>query len=274
MCGVLGLSALLLPGWTELRFVGMRVFSPLLLVTCAVVAALLVQQSRRGAEHATALLWGFGIIGLAVLHDVAADWGLIFSRSGVLWTHVGAVAFVTGVAYVTARHFVDRASIALTDRLTGLYRREIVVDALYREILRAARLSQSLAVVMLDIDNFKAVNDSLGHQAGDRVLAEVGRRLAHGGRAVDWLGRYGGEEFLAVLADSDVAGAELAAERIRQAVSAVPIDVGRATRLITLSAGVASYGGGAEWPTPEQLIGAADAALYRAKAAGRNQVRA
>ena len=272
--GVIGASALLLPGWTELRFVGTRVFDPLIVLTCVLTAALLVQQVRRGAEHAKALLWGLGIIAVTVIHDVAAEWGLLGSRAGVLWTHIGAVAFVTSVAYVTARKFVDTASIALNDRLTGLYRREIVLDALYREIRRAARTNQSLAVVMMDLDNFKAVNDSLGHQAGDRVLAEVGRRLATAGRAVDWLGRYGGEEFLAVLADSDIPGAELAAERFRQAVAALPIDVGRSPRPVTLSAGIASYDGGPEWPTPEQLIGAADAALYRAKAGGKNQVRA
>jgi len=271
--GAVGVSALLLPGWTELRFVGTHAFNPLILLTCVLAAALLVQQVRRGVEHAKALLWGLAIIGLTVLHDVAVEWGLLGSPSGVLWTHVGAVAFVTSLAYVTARQFVDTASIALNDRLTGLYRREIVVDALYREIRRAARTHQSLAVVMMDLDNFKAVNDSHGHQAGDRVLAEVGRRLATAGRAVDWLGRYGGEEFLAVLADSDVPGGEQAAERFRQAVAALPIDVGRAPRLITLSAGVASYDGGSEWPTPEQLIGAADAALYRAKAGGKNMVR-
>ena len=272
--GVLGVSALLLPGWTELRFVGTHGLSPLILLTCVLAAALLVQQVRRGVEHAKALLWGLAIITVTVLHDATAEWGLLGSRTGVLWTHVGAVALVTSLAYVTARQFVDTASIALNDRLTGLYRREIVMDALYREIRRAARTHQSLAVVMMDLDNFKTVNDSLGHQAGDRVLAEVGRRLATAGRAVDWLGRYGGEEFLAVLADSDIPGAELAAERFRMAVAALPIDVGRAARPVTLSAGVAAYDGGAQWPTPEQLIGAADAALYRAKAGGKNQVHA
>ena len=271
---VIGVSAPLLPGWSDLRFIGTHVFNPLVLVGCVLAVVLLVQQVRRGVEHAKALLWGLAIIGVAVVHDVAVEWGLLDWRGGVLWTHVGAVAFVTSLAYVTARQFVDTASIALNDRLTGLYRREIVLDALYREIRRAARTHQSLAVVMMDLDNFKTVNDSLGHQAGDRVLAEVGRRLATAGRAVDWLGRYGGEEFLAVLADSDIPGAELVAERFRQAVAALPVDLGRATRPVTLSAGVAAYDGGPEWPTPEQLIGAADAALYRAKAGGKNQVRA
>jgi two-component system cell cycle response regulator len=127
---------------------------------------------------------------------------------------------------------------------------------------------------MLDVDRFKQINDTLGHQAGDRVLAEVGRRMGEAGRAVDWLGRYGGEEFIAILAGADVAGARLAAERLRKAVSALPIATGRTAKTVTLSAGVATFVGNNpdEWPTTEQLVGAADAALYRAKNSGRDTV--
>ena len=269
---VLGVLALLLPGWGELRDAGMYLFDPGLLIACAVIVVLAVRQFQRGVEHAKVLLWGMAFLSVALVHDVFAEWGATPGPVGLPWMSVGAAAFVLSVGYVTARQFVDTAAIALYDRLTGLYRREVVMDALQREIRRAARTHQPLAVIMMDLDNFKTVNDSLGHQAGDRVLAEVGRRLASAGRAVDWLGRYGGEEFLAVLADSAGDGAEQAGERFCQAVGALPIDTGRATRAVTLSAGIASYDGGAQWPTPEQLVGAADAALYRAKAAGKNQV--
>ncbi|MFI5280320.1 MAG: GGDEF domain-containing protein, partial [Gemmatimonadales bacterium] len=135
-----------------------------------------------------------------------------------------------------------------------------------------ARVHQPLSVIMFDVDRFKLVNDTLGHQAGDRVLAEIGRRMLDAGRAVDWLGRYGGEEFIGVLAATDRAGGVLAAERIRNAVAALPIATGRTARTVTLSAGVSAYDGGEEWPTTEQLVGAADAALYRAKNSGRNCV--
>jgi diguanylate cyclase (GGDEF)-like protein len=270
----LGALALVLPGWGELRAAGMYVFNPSLLVACVVIVVLAVRQFQRGVEHAKVLLWGMAFLAVALVHDVFGEWGLTPVRLGLPWMSFGAAVFVLSIGYVTARQFVDRAAIALYDRLTGLARREVVMDALHREIRRAARTHQPLSVIMMDLDNFKLVNDSLGHQAGDRVLAEVGRRLATAGRAVDWLGRYGGEEFLAVLADSGLDGAELAGERFCQAVGALPIDTGRVTRAVTLSAGIAAYDGGAQWPTPEQLVGAADAALYRAKAGGKNQVHA
>ena len=227
---------------------------------------------RRGVEHAKVLLWGAAVLAVTLLHDAVREWSGT-AGVGLPWIYVGGVAFVVSVAYVATRRIVDTAAIALYDRQTGLYRREVVVDALRREIRRAARTRQPLALIMMDLDHFKTVNDSLGHQAGDRILAEVGRRLAEAGRAVDWLCRYGGEEFLAILAGSDSDGARLAAERFRSAVSALPIDAGRAQRTVTLSAGITTYDGGAEWPTVETLVGAADAALYRAKAEGRNQVR-
>jgi len=251
----------------------MYVFDPGLVVGSVVIVLLAVQQLRRGVEHAKLLLWGIGVLAVTLLHDVLGEWGVVPS-AGMPWIYVGAVFFVLTVALVTTRKIVDTAAIALYDRLTGLYRREVVLDALKREIRRAARTRQPLSLIMMDLDRFKSVNDSLGHQAGDRLLAEVGRRLAEAGRAVDWLCRYGGEEFLAVLAGSDAEGALQAAERFRAAVGALPIDVGRATRTVTLSAGIAGYDGSAEWPTVETLLGAADAALFRAKEAGRNQVMA
>jgi diguanylate cyclase (GGDEF)-like protein len=267
-----GIAGLVAPGWGELHALGTHLFSPLLLIGCAAVIVLAAQQLRRGTEHARVVLWGIGIFSVTLGHDVVREWSGI-AGLGLPWVFAGAVALVFSVAFVTTRKIVETATIALYDRLTGLYRREVVLDALKREIRRAARTREPLALIMLDLDHFKAVNDSLGHQAGDRVLAEVGRRLAEAGRAVDWLGRYGGEEFLGILAGSDADGARQAAERFRSAVAALPIDVGRAPRAVTISAGIAAYDGGAEWPTVETLVGAADAALYRAKEGGRNQVR-
>lgn len=265
----LGLVA---PGWGELRAMGRYLFDPALLLASITVVVLAVVQLRRGVEHAKLLLWGIGIFGATLLHDVLVEWG-VASNLGMPWIYAGAVFFVLTAAWVTSRKIVDTATLALYDRLTGLYRREVVLDALKREIRRAARTHQPLAVIMLDLDRFKNVNDSLGHQGGDRVLMEVGRRLTEAGRAVDWLCRYGGEEFLAVLAGSDAEGARYAAERFRSAVGALPIDAGRGARTVTISAGVAGYDGGESWPTVETLVGAADAALFRAKAAGRNTVQ-
>jgi diguanylate cyclase (GGDEF)-like protein len=262
-----------LQGWDALRLVGSWVLYPTLAVGAALTLGLAAQQMRQGAGQARVLLGGVTLLALTVVYDVVMDWGQVPVRPAFPWlTLVGSVAFVAGLVLTTAERFVESETAALYDRLTGLYRREVVLDALSREIRRAARMHQPLAVIMLDVDRFKQVNDTLGHQAGDRVLGEIGRRMVEAGRAVDWLGRYGGEEFVGVLASTDVQGAALAAERLRSAVAALPIATGRTTRTVTLSAGVAAYDGGAEWPTTEQIVGAADAALYRAKSAGRNCV--
>lgn len=264
--------ALLLPEWTQVRWVEQYLYNTGMLVGAAALVALSVAARQQDLRHATTLFWGCVALALAVLHDVARSWGWVPEWGG--WTIIvqyGAMGFVLSVALTTAGRFADTQTTALYDRLTGLYRREVVMDALTREIRRAARVRQPIAVIMLDIDHFKAVNDSIGHQGGDRVLVEVGRRLADAGRAVDWLGRYGGEEFLAVLAAAGVPGGHQAAERFRTAVSALPIGTGRAARTVTLSAGIAAYDGGEEWPTSEQLVGAADGALYRAKNAGRDR---
>ena len=263
--------ALLLPEWTQVRWVEQYLYDPGVVVGAAALVVLSVAARQRDLRHATTLFWGSVALALAVFHDVALSWGWLPEWGGsTILLQYGAIAFVLSVALTTAGRFADTQTTALYDRLTGLYRREVVMDALAREIRRAARVRQPIAVIMLDIDHFKTVNDSIGHQGGDRVLAEVGRRLADAGRAVDWLGRYGGEEFLAVLAATGGPGGLLAADRFRTSVSALPIGTGRAARSVTMSAGLAWYDGGEEWPTSEQLVGAADAALYRAKNAGRN----
>lgn len=264
---------LLFPGWVQLKALGSYLFSPAMLAGTLLVLFVLWQEYRRGVAHARPLLWGMAVLAVALFRDVAGDWGVISVGAGLPWTlRFGLVVWVLSLTIATAGKFTETQLTALYDRLTGLYRREVVLDALTREIRRAARTNQPLAVIIMDLDRFKSVNDSLGHQAGDRVLEEVGRRLAEAGRAVDWLGRYGGEEFLAVLATTDTPGAVHAAERLRHAVSALPITLGRTTRTLTLSAGVAAYDGGEEWPTTEELMGAADAALYRAKKDGRDRV--
>ena len=264
--------ALLLPDWSMVRWTERFVYNGAVLVAGAVLIALAVSARRRGVDHATALFWGSAALVATVAHDVALSWGMLPRwGGGAITVQYGAAAFILSVAFTTAAKFADSQTTALYDRLTGLYRREVVMDALAREIRRAARVHQPVAVIMADIDRFKAVNDSIGHQGGDRVLAEVARRLADAGRAVDWLGRYGGDEFIAVLAATGKPGGVQAAERFRAAVSALPIETGRTAHTLTLSAGVASYDGGEEWPTAEQLVGAADAGLYRAKESGRNR---
>lgn len=267
--------ALLLPDWDQLRWVQTYLLNPAALVLVMAGVGIALRQRLRGAEYTAPVLWGAVVLAVGVFHDVFASWGVITVATTYPWFLLaGAVAYVLGLVVAASHKVAEAETAALYDRLTGLYRREIVMDALQREIRRAARTQQSIAVIMMDVDRFKQINDTLGHQIGDKVLAEVGRRLGEAGRAVDWLGRYGGEEFIAVLASTGVDGARLAAERLRLAVAALPIATGRTARTITMSAGVAAFEGaeGGEWPTTEQLVGAADSALYRAKDQGRNMV--
>src|SRR4051812_5030390 len=161
---------------------------------------------------------------------------------------------------------------AVTDELTGLFNVRQFHSRLDGEIDRAERFGTPLSLVMLDIDKFKSVNDTHGHQQGDRVLVEVARVLRRLSRDVDLPARYGGEEMAVVLPQTDLAGAEQGAERMRAAIEAMQIPRldGGDLLPITASFGVASFPMQAADKTA--LIAAADAALYRAKRGGRNRV--
>ena len=175
---------------------------------------------------------------------------------------VGIARDVTELRQLEARE----RGIARTDHLTGLGNRRACEEAMAREVARATRENASVAFAMFDLDNFKDVNDTHGHQAGDAVLRAVAAILRQASRTSDLAGRWGGEELLAILPRSDVAGARAFADRVRASVAALD---GLASR-VTVSAGVA------EW-TRGQDVGAvlarADARLYEAKRAGRNCVR-
>jgi diguanylate cyclase (GGDEF)-like protein len=161
---------------------------------------------------------------------------------------------------------------AVTDELTGLANVRAFTSALDRELERSRRFDTPLALVMLDLDDFKRVNDTYGHQQGDEVLAQVAGVLRDISRELDTPARYGGEEMAVVLPQTDVDGAELLAERIREAVEALPVPRmrGGGALHVTASFGVASVPD--EAADRESLIAAADAALYRAKRGGKNRV--
>jgi diguanylate cyclase (GGDEF)-like protein len=161
---------------------------------------------------------------------------------------------------------------AVTDELTGLFNVRQFHSRLDGEIERAERFATPLSLVMLDIDKFKSVNDTYGHQQGDRVLVEVARVLRRLSRDVDLPARYGGEEMAVILPQTDLAGAEQGAERMRHAIENMQIQRldGGGLLPITASFGVASFP--AEGSDKTALIAAADAALYRAKDGGRNRV--
>jgi diguanylate cyclase (GGDEF)-like protein/PAS domain S-box-containing protein len=160
---------------------------------------------------------------------------------------------------------LERAS-ARTDKLTGLANRRGGEEAMTREMARAARENASVSLVLFDVDHFKKVNDTYGHEAGDTVLKAVAGVLREAVRASDLAVRWGGEELLAILPRADLQGARQFAERVRAAVAAL-------TGLpcpVTISAGVAEWARGLE---VAPVLARADARLYEAKHAGRNQVR-
>jgi diguanylate cyclase (GGDEF)-like protein len=162
------------------------------------------------------------------------------------------------------------ASQASTDSLTGVANRRMLDEELVLEWRRADRVGDSLAFVLLDLDNFKQVNDTHGHQAGDAVLRAVGQVLQTGVRQVDLAGRYGGEEFALILPETDLPGALKLAERLRAALETTSVELpdGKALQ-VTASFGVALKD---ELPSADELVAAADEALYAAKRAGKNRV--
>jgi two-component system, cell cycle response regulator len=159
---------------------------------------------------------------------------------------------------------------ATHDHLTYLLNRGVIVDLLERELVRTVREKGCTIVMLADLDHFKSVNDEHGHLVGDEVLREVARRLLGSARSYDFVGRYGGEEFLLVLNNCDTSHAMVRAEEVRKAVGGLPIQTERGPLPVTMSVGVISS---REWPGrgAQELLCEADAALYRAKASGRNR---
>jgi diguanylate cyclase (GGDEF)-like protein len=157
---------------------------------------------------------------------------------------------------------------AATDALTGLANNRSVGDTLNRMVAQAGRSKTPLTAIMFDLDHFKQVNDVHGHAKGDEVLATVAAVIASNVRESDFLGRYGGEEFVALLPDTDRGGGALLAEKLRKAIE--DLEIPDLDRRLSASFGVATLPGDAV--SSEQLLRAADRALYAAKRAGRNRV--
>ena len=162
-------------------------------------------------------------------------------------------------------------ALAVTDELTGLYNRRYFDRHLAVMLHKAQNQDRDMALMILDIDHFKAVNDTYGHDVGDAVLREFAGRLRRNIRGVDLACRFGGEEFVVLMPDTDFRQAELVAERVRQSIAerAFEVNAGRPLS-VTVSAGAALNESAAD--TPETLIKRADVALYRAKREGRNRV--
>jgi diguanylate cyclase (GGDEF)-like protein len=156
---------------------------------------------------------------------------------------------------------------AVTDGLTGLYNHAYLLQALRQEVLRSKRHGLTVALLLLDLDDFKRINDQRGHVEGDRVLMKAAAVVREGVREIDVAARYGGEEFAVVLPDTARLGALVVAERIRRRIEE---RFARSRSAVTLSGGIAVYPDDAG--TPADLIVQADAGLYAAKAAGKNRI--
>jgi two-component system, cell cycle response regulator len=161
---------------------------------------------------------------------------------------------------------------ATHDPLTSLFNRGVIVDLLGRELTRTRREKGCTVVMLGDLDHFKGVNDAYGHIVGDEVLREVARRLLTSARSYDFVGRYGGEEFLIVLNNCDSSQAVARAEEVRIGIASRPIQTARGPLSVTMSLGILAS---REWDLDlvEEILSETDQALYRAKADGRNCVR-
>lgn len=161
---------------------------------------------------------------------------------------------------------------ATHDAMTSLWNRGVIVDLLGRELSRSHRERSSTAILLCDLDHFKNINDTYGHSVGDEVLQEAARRLLASVRSYDFVGRYGGEEFLIVLNNCDPNCAFERGEEIRKAMAKRPVHTSSGPVGVTMSVGVLIS---VDWGLRpvEELLNEADAALYAAKAAGRNCVR-
>ena len=174
------------------------------------------------------------------------------------------------------RLYREQAQAAITDAITGLPNHRAIMSRIDEEVARCERAQSQCAMLFLDIDHFKRVNDTWGHRAGDAILREVAARLQSTLRLSDVVGRYGGEEFAILLPETDIVGASETAERLRLAIAAAPCiwqsedGSSNANIAITASIGVATYG--MHGTTREQLVECADHAMYRAKQGGRNRV--
>jgi diguanylate cyclase (GGDEF)-like protein len=182
------------------------------------------------------------------------------------------VAGQVALAIANARLYTRTRELTVTDELTAIHNRRHFQTMLHMEWKRAVRFHRALALIMIDVDHFKAFNDTFGHPQGDRVLKQIGSILKHNLREVDTVARFGGEEFVLLLPDTDKRGAIAVAEKARLLIERQRIvdENGKELRSVSISAGISAYPD--DVGEMDDLINFADIALYQAKDKGRNRI--
>ncbi len=163
------------------------------------------------------------------------------------------------------------AELSMTDPLTSLYNRRYLMERFDEEIERARRYAYPIACIMVDIDDFKQINDNYGHLQGDQALQQLALIMKNSNRVVDILARYGGEEFLMILPQTNLGGAETVAERFRQLIETARLVPGDPQQVLTVSLGASAYPA-KRIGSKEELLKRADEAMYEAKRLGKNRL--
>jgi diguanylate cyclase (GGDEF)-like protein len=267
MALLLSCGALAVPVLAALFFAEAATQYEVLLWLLALVPAFLLSYYRgwRGAATGTAAAMAAFALTQAGLVALDRDLQSIHRSTELL---LGLLGVAVGVGWLAERLLRDRGraqQLALLDELTGLPNRRYL-ELFLRSNFAAAQRGRAVAVVLFDIDRFKAYNDRHGHAAGDDALRKVAGVMRSVTRDMDLCGRWGGEEFLAVLTVADEHGATVFAERVRTRLEALPLD-----HAVSVSGGIACYR--PDMASLDELIAAADSALYRAKTDGRNRIR-
>jgi diguanylate cyclase (GGDEF)-like protein len=274
--GALGTAKFVLEGSVAITFATLLVLltgrqdSPFFFTFPLIVGGAALVVSPRVTFFLAAAATGAYIVAIAP----PGSGGLPPETVAVVGINVTALILLAYVAMVIAREQrrARDAAIRLStiDPLTGLYNRTFFFAAVEREIARSARSGRGFCLLMMDLDELKQINDRHGHFFGDRVLRGVGEVIRSGGRRIDTSARYGGDEFVVLLPETDPTGAYVLAEKFRQGVSELRVDVAGTVLQPSVSIGVVSYP--EDGRTSDELMITADSSMYRSKRAGKNRV--
>lgn len=247
---------------------GLKVLSLVFLLVCLGVTLysyFTISAQVSGMEKALLAVTGTAAVLTDSLSRIAS-----ISLIQLIFTSLFFVTLAISINYLLSAYFIEK-KFALVDELTDLYNRKAMKRFLMREIKRAKRYGHSLSLIMADVDFFKKYNDTNGHVAGDKLLRQMSKIFRKNVRDIDFVGRYGGEEFIIILPETLHEGAAEVAERIRTSVEATEFKGMEKTpnKKVTLSMGLVTFNGNFQ---ANKMIKSADDLLYAAKESGRNMV--